>query len=67
VHERETCQGCGTRAEEWADGLDAYKAENSLCRGCRALEIGNEALKGAPAGTRVVLKRKGGPDVGRDS
>lgn len=64
VRERSTCAGCGTRADEWdpqeGGGLDAYKAEQHLCFGCRAIEVERErAGEKTPAGMQIVLKRKG--------
>lgn len=63
MRERQTCQGCGTRADEWdpAQGghLDAYTAEGELCHGCRALEIKRKEYEDAPAGVLVVMQPRG--------
>jgi hypothetical protein len=38
IHERQRCQSCGTRPEEWnpkqGGDLHAYTAEAVHCRGC---------------------------------
>lgn len=33
----ETCPGCGTRADEWADDEDAYLGDQVYCEGCARL------------------------------
>ena len=30
----ETCSGCGTRADEWAEDEDAYISDHHTCPGC---------------------------------
>lgn len=57
VRQRQTCSGCGTRAEEWdpARGgrLDAYKATPVQCIGCAHRAV---LSKGLPDdGSYIVL------------
>jgi hypothetical protein len=59
LRERQACQGCGTRPDEWEGDLDAYKAETQMCHGCRAVSIAREQNKDAPAGVHVTLRRRG--------
>lgn len=64
VRKRETCSGCGTRAEEWdpeAGGRrGAYLAVETSCPGCQQIAARQEWLskqhKKVPAGLKVHLK-----------
>lgn len=42
IHERMTCQSCGTRPDEWDDDLHAYSSEPTHCRGCEVKAQGDE-------------------------
>lgn len=52
IRQRQTCQGCGTRHEEWDPELggrrDAYKADWHRCPGCALKQSREEA--GNPLG-----------------
>ena len=47
--QRQTCGGCGTRAEEWDPGmggdLRAYATEMRVCLGCVAIERGQKQME----------------------
>lgn len=67
VQQADTCQGCGTRPDEWdperGGDRNAYAASVHTCRGCAVLEQQREAFATAPKGTHgrgahVVLKRR---------
>jgi hypothetical protein len=36
-NKRETCPGCGTRPDEWAEDEDAYLSDHVQCQGCLRL------------------------------
>lgn len=36
-YQRQTCSGCGTRADEWAEDGDAYISDHTTCEGCARL------------------------------
>jgi RNA polymerase subunit RPABC4/transcription elongation factor Spt4 len=42
IHDRQTCPGCGTRAEEWEGDRDAYVPEAHHCRGCEVKASADE-------------------------
>jgi hypothetical protein len=66
IRDRQTCSGCGTRAEEWEDDLDAYTAEPHFCRGCEVRASADESFSKQRGhyrrGTSIQLRprRKGG-------
>lgn len=59
IRERQTCQQCGTRPEEWdpAQGgdRDAYHAVVTVCRGCQERESRLDTLTDAQRGRGVYV------------
>jgi hypothetical protein len=62
IHDRQTCKGCGTRAEEWEDDSHAYVPEPYHCRGCEvsagAAEQFEKHRKEYRRGTSMQLRRR---------
>lgn len=65
VRKRQTCSGCGTRAEEWDPSQGgrrgAYLATESTCPGCQQIAARQDWLsqqhgQHLPAGLKVHLK-----------
>ena len=61
--DRQTCSGCGTRAEEWNPTLGgdyhAYEAEMVVCQGCVQIERAqSEAQENKMRGKKIRLRRK---------
>ena len=63
--QRQTCNGCGTRTEEWdpsqGGDLRAYSTEIRVCLGCEVLERGRTELEDPDSrgqrGRQIVMRR----------
>lgn len=69
IHDRQTCQQCGTRPDEWnpeqGGSRDAFRWKvEEQCPGCAVLDVGQRRLETGQKGNRyskgaqVVLIRK---------
>ena len=64
IRQRQTCPGCGTRAEEWDERLGghrhAYDPREVRCRGCEVLESKRASLTGDEGrGVHIELRPRG--------
>lgn len=56
IRQRETCQSCGTRAEEWTEDPQAYTWKVDSCPGCEVREAGQK--------TAVQIEKRKDPKAG---